>query len=321
MEKRVCVQNGTVVVRRPLARAIAMSVMAAAMLGYGAAAVAQDPLGSARDLYAAAAFDDALARLNQLRASAHAPDDDRVIEQYRALCLFALGRSSEAESAIESMVAAAPAYRPSEGDASPRVLAAFREVRRRLLPGIIQQKYADAKAAFDRTDFVAAKAGFAQVIDLLADPLIESSPMQQQLSGLLTLANGFRDLSTTANAPPPAVVPPPAAAVPAPAPAPTPQPPRGRIYASEDPAVIPPVVVRQSFAALSGVFALRTGVVEIVIDETGAVEQAAIRVAVNPVYDRLALATAKSWRYRPATFGGVPVKFRKLVRLDLEATR
>jgi hypothetical protein len=235
--------------------------------------------------------------------------------------LFALGRPTEAESAIESMVTAAPAYRPSDNDASPRVQAAFRDVRRRVLPGIIQQKYNEAKAAFDRKDLVPAKAGFTQVIALLADPAIASGAMPQRAE-LLTLATGFRDLSTTSTAPAPTTAPPaPAAPPPPPVAAAKPQPPLGRIYTAADPGIIPPVVVRQSFAALSGVFALRPGAVEIIIDETGATQEAAIRVAVNPVYDRLALATAKTWRYRPATFGGVPVKFRMVIQLERTATR
>ena len=48
----------------------------------------------------------------------------------------------------------------------------------------------------------------------------------------------------------------------------------------------------------------------------GEVEAATIRTSVNPVYDRLVLATAKTWRYKPATLGGEPVKFRKMIQLD-----
>jgi outer membrane biosynthesis protein TonB len=35
------------------------------------------------------------------------------------------------------------------------------------------------------------------------------------------------------------------------------------------------------------------------------------------VYDRLALTTAKSWRYRPAMLAGVAVKYRLVVQLQL----
>jgi TonB family protein len=93
------------------------------------------------------------------------------------------------------------------------------------------------------------------------------------------------------------------------------------IYSAEDPTVVPPVVVRESWTALADVFAVRVGVIAVVIDETGGVETATMVVAVNAVYDRLAVTTAKRWRYRPATVDGVPVKFRKVILLDLKATR
>jgi hypothetical protein len=94
-----------------------------------------------------------------------------------------------------------------------------------------------------------------------------------------------------------------------------------RIYGIEDASVVQPIVVRESWAALAGVFAVRAGIIEIVIDETGAVAAATMTTAVNAVYDRLALTEAKRWRYKPATLDGVPVKFRKVIQLDLTATR
>ena len=59
-----------------------------------------------------------------------------------------------------------PLYQPSTSDVSPRVRTAFSEVRRRLLPGIISQEYAQAKTAFDKKDFAAAAAGFGTSIRL-----------------------------------------------------------------------------------------------------------------------------------------------------------
>src|SRR5204862_7482730 len=119
-------------------------------------ALAQDPLVAARDLYRAAEYEDALGRLDSLRRSAHSGDDSRFIEEYRAFCLLALGRTAEAERAMEAVVTAAPSFRPSDAEESPRVRSAFRDVRRRMLPAIIQQKYAEAKAAFDRHDSLSA---------------------------------------------------------------------------------------------------------------------------------------------------------------------
>jgi len=132
------------------------------------------------------------------------------------------------------------------------------------------------------------------------------------LSALRTLATGFRDLCTR-----PA---PPLVAQASPAVTPLAKPVAGgrpvpRIYTAEDTDVLPPTVVRQSFAALADVFALRPGAVEVIIDETGTVISATTRTSVNAVYDRVALATAKTWRYRPAMLNGTAVKFRAVVQL------
>jgi TonB family protein len=290
------------------------------MLASARAPLAQDALVAARDLYKAAMYEDALVRLNTLRGSAHMATDDRVIEQYRAFCLLALGRTSEAERAIEAVVKAAPSFRPSEAEESPRVRSAFTDVRRRVLPDIIQERYAHAKAAFDRHEFSSAKTEFQQLIELLGDPDLASVASRSPLAELRTLAAGFLDLSTNAE-PRAARSPLPSANVPSVARAPGARAVAGRIYGVQDVEVVAPVVVRESLAPLRDVFAVRIGVVTIVIDETGGVESAKMTVSVNPVYDRLALSTAKDWRYKPATLDGVPVKFRKVILLDLKPTR
>src|SRR5205814_8615617 len=123
------------------------------------------------------------------------------IAQYRAFCLLALGRSADAEHAIEAVVVAQPSYHPSDQDASPRLRAAFSEVRRRMLPGIVQDRYTAAKSAFDRKDFEAAAGAFRMVVDLLSDPDVSAAAKQPPLADLRTLAVGFRELSATAAAP------------------------------------------------------------------------------------------------------------------------
>ena len=313
---------------RTTRHACARGLAATVVLTAARTILAQDALIAARDLYRAAAYEEALVRLDNLRGSGHVADEGRFIEQYRAFCLLALGRTAEAERAMEAVVTAAPSFRPTDAEESPRVNSAFRDVRRRMLPGIIQQQYAQAKAAFDRRDSVSARAGFQQVLALLADPDVTSVVNQPPLSELRTLAAGFRDLSARA-APRSSAVPllPPKSAATLPAAVPSvmhasaPQPSPERIHSIEDVSVVPPTVVRESWAALAGVFAVRTGTIAIVIDETGAVAAATMTTAVNAVYDRLALTEAKRWRYKPATLDGVPVKFRKVIQLDLTATR
>jgi TonB family protein len=274
-------------------------------------------LAAARDLYASAAYDDALSMLNRLRAADHPVSQSRAIEQYRAFCLLALGRAADAEQAIEAVVAAEPSYHPSDSDVSPRVRSAFTSVRRRMLPAIIQQKYVQAKASFDRKDFAAAAAGFSQVLVGLADQDVASEAMRPPLSDLRTLAVGFEELAAKAAAPPPPPPPPPPAPVATPLPPPPPIAPR--IYSGDDPNVVAPAIVSQVLPMFPGqVMIPRTGRIEVVIDESGAVESAVMAATVTPVYDGLALRAARNWRYKPATVNGEPVKFRKIVQITVK---
>src|ERR1700688_2847198 len=155
------------------------------------AAAGQDSLSTARDLYSGAAYEDALVLLNHLRANGPRSDEIPKIDEYRAFCLLALGRAADAEQAIEAVVAAEPSYQPSGSEVSPRVRSAFSDVRRRVLPALVQGRYATAKAAFDRRDFVQAAAGFRQVLDVLGAPDVASTAGQPPLSDLETLATGL----------------------------------------------------------------------------------------------------------------------------------
>lgn len=281
-------------------------------------------LAAARELYASAAYDDALAVLNRLRASDHSAAQSRAIEQYRAFCLLALGRASDAEQAIEAMVAAEPMYLPSDSDASPRVRSAFTTVRRRMLPTIIQQQYAQAKAAFDRKEFAVAAQGFRQVLAAFADPDVAAEVKRPPLVDLRQLALGFEELSAKASAPP---LPPPVAAAPTAAPAAVtvaaaPSIPRApRIYTGGDVNVTAPVALTQVLPPYPGqVLIPRSGKIEVVIDETGAVESAVMTSSVTNAYDRLAISAAKSWKFKPATVDGTPVKFRKVVQITIRKT-
>ena len=64
---------------------------------------AEDSLRIAKDLYAAAAYEEALAMLNRLRDEAAAAEAGLAVDQYRAFCMFALGRTAEAESAQSTL--------------------------------------------------------------------------------------------------------------------------------------------------------------------------------------------------------------------------
>ncbi len=290
--------------------------------------LAQDSLAAARDLYASAAYEDALSVLDRLPPP-RSVEDARAISEYRAFCLLALGRTTDAEHAIAALVAEQPMFEPAAADMSPRLRATFSEVRRRTLPVIIQQRYADAKAAYDRKEFAAASQGFQQVLTMLSEPSLAPVVGQPPLSDIRTLATGFKDLAVAATPPPPLpAVATPKAPDPEPVRPPAPSAPASkpvaaapRVYASTDTGVVPPATIRQELPAFPGqVMIPKQGVIEILIDETGSVESAAMRVSVSTAYDALALAAAKSWRYRPALVNGLPVKYRKAVQITIKPT-
>jgi TonB family protein len=275
----------------------------------------RDVVGPARDLYASARYDEALAVLNDLRPAdaANAVADRKSIEQYRSLCLLALGRGSEAESAIAAVVTADPAYQPGEVEASPRVRTAFSDVRRRLLPDIASSRYAEAKALFDRKDYATAAQQFRQITALLDDP-----DMGGKLPDLRTLVSGFLDLSVAASTPAPEA-PKPVAAAPAPQPT-VPQPDPNRIYTMMDKDVTAPVVVRQEMPRLTPAMKLQArdrGIIEIVIDEQGRVTNATVRESVHPMFDAQLITAARDWHYQPATSAGKPVRYRKMIQINV----
>src|SRR5262245_23369393 len=297
-------------VTRTLAHALLTVTLAAP-------ALAQDsPLAAARDLYSSARYDEALAMLNGLRPQETAnPVNLRSIDQYRSLCLLALGRGAEAEAAIASVVASDPMYLPTETEASPRVRTAFSEVRQRQLPEIARSRYATAKAVFDRKDYAAAETQFRELLRLIDDP-----DMGGRLGDLRMLVAGFVDLASAAAAPPPEPTPAaPAPAPTAPAPAPTGPDPQ-RVFTAEDEGVTAATPVRQEVPRVPVQIASQTrdrGILDVTIDELGRVVAAKLRVSLHPIYDSQLIAATRDWRYHPAMFNGRPVKFRKIIQITV----
>jgi myo-inositol catabolism protein IolC len=80
------------------------------------------------------------------------------------------------------------------------------------------------------------------------------------------------------------------------------------------------MVVNQTMPALPRTVAevmrrtTRTNLVlELVINERGEVDDAVVKVPVEPVYDLIVARAARGWKYRPATVDGNPVKYRHAV--------
>jgi hypothetical protein len=272
-------------------------------------------ISAARELYASARYDEALALLNGLRPAQNAqPSERKAIEQYRSLCLLALGRAPEAESAIAAVVTVDPFFLPTESEASPRVRTAFSDVRAKLLPGIATTMYAIAKQAYDRKEHAAAEKGFRELIAILDDP-----QMNGRMADMKTLAQGFLDLAAVAAAPPP---PPPA---PKPDPKPEPPPPPAKpkepsVYSGTEQGIVAPEILRQTFPNVPAIVAGMTkdrGFLELLIDEQGRVANATLRNSIHPVYDTLLMNATKEWRYKPATMNGVPVRFKKVIQVTL----
>ena len=293
------------------------------LLVAGAARVyAQAPLDVARDLYATADYEKALTLLDDLISREMGPTRQEA-ELYRALCFLALGKRDDADRAVETIVQRDPLYRAPE-DIAPRMRTAFGDAKKRLLPSIIQQHYNTAKAAFDAKDFGTAGEGFQRVLDAINDPDMKHAASQSPLVDLKTLASGFRDLSVQAVPKPPPVeailaTPPPVPIVQAQSQAVS----ATRIYSSLDNGVIPPVVIMQEFPKYPGRVPQGgiLGAVDIVIDQTGAVESASMQTPVLSGYDAMVMQAARSWRYQPARVNGQPVKFRKSIRITVVPDR
>jgi TonB family protein len=287
-------------------------LLIAAMFAVGG----DESLGTARELYASAAYEEALRVLDNLPPSRTA-EEIRTTEQYRALCLLALGRTADAETAITAVITRDPTYRPTS-DVSPRVRAAFTDVRRKTMPAIVQQWYTQAKAQFDRKEYAAAASLFNEALGLMADPDVQAAAAQPPLSDLRTLASGFRDLAESAIAPPPPL---PSSPEPTSAPAasvPETRLPAPAVYTSANIDVVPPIVIRQVLPPFPGRTLMgKRGLIEVVIDENGDVDSAAIQQTVTPQYDKMALTAAKSWRYEPAKVNGAPVKYRKSIQITV----
>ena len=186
-------------------------------------------------------------------------------------------------------------------------------MRRRLLPEIVGTRYAEARASFDRKDHTLAVQQFRQTISLLDDP-----DMGGKLADLRTLSAGFLDLAIAAMAPPPAPAKP-AIATPPPAPA-VQQPDPNRIYTMGDTDVTAPAIIRQEMPRLTPAMKTQArdrGAIEIVIDELGRVTFAAVRASVHVMFDADLLSAAKEWRYQPATKAGKPVRYRKMIQINV----
>ena len=279
-----------------------------------------ETLAQAKDLYATAAYDEALAVLDRLQSNASGKDSTAIAE-YRVFCLLALDRRAEARKTIEAILNENPLYLPSEDQASPRIQTVIRDTRRQLLPTIVMERYAAAKAAFERKDPQAAER-FDGVLALLDDSDVRGVPA---LSDLRTVVSAFRDLTKAiAAAPPPPLSASERASDPAPEatqPRPTPAVDSNAVYTADDVDVVPPVALSQRIPRWSphrgDEMQEFTGTLELLVDETGVVTSATLRTSVHPVYDTELLKAVRAWKFSPARKQGTPVRYVKTFQIRL----
>lgn len=329
-----------------------------------------DTLVKAKALYAEASYDEALV---VLRSS-----DGAEAYQYRALCFLALGKTQDAERALESLINVAPTYVVSDADLPPRLVNMFAQTRRRVMPSVVKRLFTEARADFQGKNLIAARDKFEKVLTLTHDPAMADSAEAVDLQLLVAsyidiVKNSLAPVpasspvrTATANAPvmpspsapAPAVVrPAPAATVPAVTTPPAATPAAASAIsagattstasaasalatsgstatastasavpaAATPPAVrelVPAITIQQSLPAFqtSPGQQLRpmTGAVRVTIGSDGKVKAAAMEVSIEPRYDARVLAAAKSWTYKPATFGGEPITSEKVVQIKIE---
>lgn len=303
----------------------AFSVVLIAALSQGQT---QSTLETVRDLYASAAFEEALTALAKL-ADDSAPKDERLADEYRMFTLIALGRTAAAEAAAEMLIRRDPLGRLQSPDASPRLHSMFDAVRGRVLPQVVRDKYRSGRAAIENKDFASAARDLGETQRLISE--MRSAGIDDAgLADLRDLVDGFLVLaksqpgapsntagpSTAARAPSASG----GAAAPARAAGTT------RIYDNKDADVTPPTTISQDMpdlppslrALVSG--AGRQMIVSVTIDERGRVRHSELVTPINPVYDRLVMAASKHWRYRPATKGGAPVGYQKVISITVKQT-
>jgi hypothetical protein len=91
-------------------------------------------------------------------------------------------------------------------------------------------------------------------------------------------------------------------------------------FDARDQDVVPPQAVSQEISGWWGAMGeppagTPLGAIDLVIDDAGRVVEAHIHRSVNRFYDAVLLQSVKQWRYRPASRGGRPVRYRRITSI------
>jgi tetratricopeptide (TPR) repeat protein len=271
----------------------------------GGVARADSKLDEARALYAAASYEEALQALDRAETAEPASIE---AQEYRALCFLALGRSADATRTMEAMVTASPLAVHSSEELPPRFVTLLADTRKKLLPSIAKQLYAEARDQYKAEKRDAALEAFKRVLTLVDDPMLKS---QADIADLKTLALGYVDLlqakaepAVQARAAAARTAPPPAAAalfVPA-----TP-------IRQDLPAWVPPDVATASLDL--------HGAVTVKIGADGRVKGLNFEKRTHPAYDARLVDASREWVYTPATLNGKPIESERVLAIELKRTK
>jgi TonB family protein len=253
-------------------------------------------LQAVKDLYASAAYEEALTAVGNMGGESPSLE----AEEYRVFCLVALGRLDEAEKAVETVLMPRPEYHTDSAEASPRIQALFKKVRRRIGPGLVKQMYQQGRAAMDRKERDTAIEQFEAMLRIANDPDVRD---EAHIAELRELGAGFLALTRAIPTKP---VPPSPAETAAAAPV-------------RPSVIVPPVVIRQQLPGWVPDPVSRAtefhGSVRVMISAEGKVTEAEMTKSVHPAYDQLVLRAARNWLYQPARKDGVPIPSEKTVQI------
>jgi TonB family protein len=277
---------------------------AMAVAGTLVSAQSQESLAlRARDLYASAEYDQALTAIGD--------SQDPAAQQYRALCLLALGRQADAEVALKQLIASTPEFSLSAEDMPPRFVTLFAQQRREIVPGVIRKLFAEAREDYRARAFDRALPQFKRVLALSAEPELRNV---EGVDDIRLLAESFIEIATASEAPKPEAVASAGAAPVAPPPA----------TAPVRRALQPAAAIRQDmppWPARMPVRAALSGSVRVKINTSGRVTSATMVRSIEPRYDASVLVATHFWEYRPATENGVPVESESVVEININPTR
>ncbi len=310
-----------------------MAVLALAMLvslpgvsrGQGS-----DDLSEARDKYESASYEEALTILDSLDSNTRSGNEHEAIQHYRALCLIALDRLSDAEVPVEAMIRAKP-LAPTDGDLPPRFRDLVARVRPRVARVMVKEYYARGRDLYQHHDFAGAREELRVAVALIDDTSLGLGT-DPAYADIRLVADGFLRLATEGLASSAAAARADRGVALAPATgsdagATSPAGPATTTAATTErvptqaPGFSPPRAINQSVPPFPRWVASgpgREGEMQVDVDAGGAVRTAKLTRGVHPAYDPILVdAALKSWKYEPAVRNGVAVPYTIKVRIVL----